>query len=146
MSPGAATSAQRDSAQRDEDRQVVRTDARPDTTVEDLDVPAHEEVVDGDPGEGGQARAPGGLEAEAVPLVDVREKLPDKKISVDLSTAETAEPSRDHSSAEFATTSVSESEERPLSASLARHRALLEQVCDCCPLNEIWSIGSSDLV
>eukprot|EP00391_Amoebophrya_sp_Ameob2_P014055 CAMPEP_0178999084 /NCGR_PEP_ID=MMETSP0795-20121207/9859_1 /TAXON_ID=88552 /ORGANISM="Amoebophrya sp., Strain Ameob2" /LENGTH=867 /DNA_ID=CAMNT_0020691809 /DNA_START=98 /DNA_END=2701 /DNA_ORIENTATION=+ len=70
------------------------------------------------------------LEAEAVPIVDVREKLPDKKISisVDLSSVDTAEPSRDHSSAEFATTSVSEDETRPLSASLARHRALLEQV------------------
>lgn len=86
------------------------------------------------------------LEAEAVPIVDVREKLPDKKISisVDLSSADTAEPSRDHSSAEFATTSVSEDETRPLSASLARHRALLEQVPRCLVLErliEMWRIG-----
>ncbi|CAD7957222.1 unnamed protein product [Amoebophrya sp. A120] len=75
------------------------------------------------------------LEADAVmPLVEAKDKLPTGKIVVDLAFQQdshnisTAEPSRDHSSTEnFATTSVSE-EERPLSASLARHRALLQQV------------------
>ncbi|CAD7932641.1 unnamed protein product [Amoebophrya sp. A25] len=72
------------------------------------------------------------LEAEAVPLVEMaKETLPKSRVVVDLREASTAEPSRDHSSASATTdggSSVSEGEERPLSASLARHRALLQQV------------------